>query len=501
MPLRPLIRCCDSPPPQWPRPRASPAALDRLARPAGLAALLLALTACVSAPPLAPQSALALPDHWAATAAVPGGGAADTLGAQWWSRFNDPLLTELIVQALQANTSVASAQAALRQARALRGVAAAGLLPAVGGSASAQRGMAGGHSSGSSFQAGLDASWELDLFGARRSALAGSEATAQASAANLGQVQVSIAAELALAYIALRGAQAQQAIASANLASQQETLQITEWRMQAGLVTALDTEQARTAAEQTAAQLPLLATRIRQTGHAIAVLTGQSPAVLNTRLASAGPVPRASDSLALAIPAETLRQRADVQAAEWQVVAASAQVDQAQAARAPSFRLGGSLGLSALSLGALSSGAAVVGSLLAGVSLPVFDGGAGTAQVQAQQAALAQAQAAYRASVLAALKEVEDALVALAGDQQRQQRLQRAADAAALAAQLARQRYDSGLVDFQAVLDTQRAQFSTQDSLASASTDLGSDQVRLYKALGGGWTAATVATHTPTSPS
>ena len=143
-------------------------------------------------------------------------------------------------------------QAALRQARALRDVAAAALVPTVGSSASAQRSTAGGKSTGNSFQAGLDASWELDIFGANRSALAASEATAQASAASLGDVQVSIAAEVALDYIALRGAQARLAIASDNLASQQETLQITQWRLQAGLVTSLEAEQARAAAEQTA---------------------------------------------------------------------------------------------------------------------------------------------------------------------------------------------------------------------------------------------------------
>jgi outer membrane protein TolC len=208
---------------------------------------------------------------------------------------------------------------------------------------------------------------------------------------------------------------------------------------------------------------------------------------LATVLAAARPVPQPPDDLALAIPAETLRQRPDVRAAEHQVVAAAARVDQADAARLPSFRLSGSLGLAALTLGSLTSGSSVVSALLAGVTMPVFDGGAAVAQVRAQEAALEQAQAAYETIVLTALKDVEDALAALRGDRERLLHLRNAAEAAGNAALLARHRFSSGLVDFQVVLDTQRTQLNTQDGVASASADLSADHVRLYKALGGGW--------------
>jgi outer membrane protein TolC len=140
-----------------------------------------------------------------------------------------------------------------------------------------------------------------------------------------------------------------------------------------------------------------------------------------------------------------------------------------------------------MTLGSLTSGASVVTALLASVSLPVFDGGAARAQVRAQEAALDQARLAYRAAMLTALKDVENALVALHGDRDRLQHLQQAADAAGNAALLARERYASGLVDFQVVLETQRTQLNSQDSVASANADLGADHVRLYKALGGGW--------------
>lgn len=184
-----------------------------------------------------------------------------------------------------------------------------------------------------------------------------------------------------------------------------------------------------------------------------------------------------------------------MRAAELKVGAAAQRVVSADAARYPSFSLSGSLGLSALTLSGLGSGGAAT-ALLAGVSVPLFDGGAGKAQVRAQQAALDQARAAHRAAVLVALKDVEDALAALRGDRERLATLRSAAEAAGNAALLARQRYASGLVDFQTVLETQRSQLGAQDSVASAIADLAGDHVRLYKALGGGWSPDAADTST-----
>jgi len=456
----------------------------KLRLPAVLACLI--LSGCASVVPQDdPSFAVDLPAAWSRTDVSATAGNPSL--ALWWQRFNDPLLTRLVAQAITANTRVKSAEGALRQARALRDVAAAVLWPTLGSSASVQRSRSGGQGSTNSFQIGLDAAWEADIFGANRSALAASDATARASAASLGDVQVSIAAEVALAYITLRSAQARLAIAEGNLASQQETLQITRWRREAGLATSLESEQARSLAEQTNALLPAFFTSIEQNRHALSVLTGQPPAALSAVLAAAGPVPLAADDLALNIPAETLRRRADVRAAEYLVTAATAKVAQAEAARAPNFKLGGNLGLNALTVGALSGGGAVVSALLASVSLPLFDGGALRAQVRAQEAAQYQARSAYQAAVLTALQDVENALVSLAGDRERVLHLKSAAEAADNAALLARQRYGSGLVDFQTVLETHRTQLNTQDAVATAGADLSADHVLLYKALGGGW--------------
>src|ERR1035437_10177149 len=458
-------------------------------------ALAVTSSGCASGSPRTQElPEIALPAAWSTAAsptafnsAISGVVAAASL-AQWWQKFNDPLLSTLVTNALQANTTVRSAQAALQQSRALRDVQAASLLPGVSASASAQRSQSGGFEANNSFRVGLDASWEPDVFGGKRSALNASEADTLAAESSLADVQVSMAAEVALAYIQLRGQQTQLIIARNNLASQQETLQITDWRAQAGLITSLEVEQAIAASEQTGAQIPALEANIAKTRHALAVLTGQPPAALEMLLTPSQPVPEAAQDLALSIPAQTLRQRPDVRAAEHRISAALARVSAADAARYPSFSISGSVGLNALTLGALGNGASVVSALLGSVSVPLFDGGAARAQVRAQEAALEQVRVAYQSVVLTALQDVEDALVALAGDRARLTHLQSAATAAGNADLLAQNRYSSGLIDFQTVLQTQRTLLTAQDSVASTSADVGADHVRLYKALGGGWT-------------
>lgn len=452
-----------------------------------VAALLLAGCASLQAPAVDASAGVAAPAQWHAAASAPAAANVhvDSL-AGWWQRFGDAELSRLVADALAANTDLASARAALRQARALRDVEQAQAGPRLDASASAQRSRSYSASAGNSFRAGFDASWEPDVFGGNRAGVAASEADVQASAASLGDVQVSVLAEVALAYLELRGSESRLAIARDNLASQQDTAQITQWRVQAGLATSLESEQARAAVEQTRAQIPTLQKSIAQTRHQLALLTGRSAGEL--QLAASNDVPQPAADLALAFPADTLRQRADVRAAEARVSAAAQRVVQADAARYPSFSLSGSLGLQALTLSGLSGGGAVASALLASVSLPLFDGGAAKAQTAAQRAAYDQARESHRSAVLVALKDVEDALVALQRDRERLATLQQAAEAAGNAALLARQRYASGLIDFQTVLETQRSLLSAQDSVAASRVDVATDHVRLYKALGGGWT-------------
>ena len=456
---------------------------------------ILGVVGCAS---LQQPAATTLPDPTPATwtAAAAAGAPASDLSS-WWSRFGDPALPPLVEQALLFNTNLAAAQARLRQARAQRLLAEANLAPNVTGSGSAQTSRVEGREGSEQFRASLDAGWELDLWGGGAAGLRAAEAGVRASSLTLAQTRVAVAAEVALALLQLRGTQARLAIAQRNLASQQQTLQITQWRQEAGLVTQLDVEQARTAVEQVRAQLPLLAASSAQTMNALAVLTGRAPGALHAQLqppsGDAIQLPAAPPGLALAIPAEVLRQRPDVLAAEQQLLAATARVEQTDAERLPSLQLGGSIGLNALSLGALGSGAGVA-SLLASVSVPVFDAGRLQAQVRQQEAARDEAAAGYRATVLAALQEVEDALVALNATREQLSAQQAAATSARAAATLADLRYRSGLVDFQNVLQTQRTLLLADDSLAGTTTSLATDHVRLYKALGGGWTPSDSAT-------
>ncbi|EHR69962.1 efflux transporter, outer membrane factor lipoprotein, NodT family [Burkholderiales bacterium JOSHI_001] len=463
----------------------------------GLVSALL-LSACAlphrAALPTQAAPAVAVPSHWVS---APTTGAADL--STWWRLFGDPLLAELVQDAQIHHTSVQQAVAALAQARAATALARAGSSATLdaGGSLGASR--AGSAATGRSARLALDAAWEADLFGRQAAGVAAAKADERSSALALADVQVSVAAETGLAYLTLRGNQTRLAVARANLASQQDTEQITTWRQRAGLASVLEVDQARSAVDQTRATLPALQSAITQGAHALAVLTGRPPAELRSRLETPRPLPAVPETLALALPADTLRRRPDLRAAEADAQAAAARVVVAEGAARPSFRLSGSLGLSALSLGSLFNTDSLLRSLLASVNWPLLDGGAAQATVAARQAALDQVRARWEGSLLTALREVEDALTALQHDRERHRHLQSAADAAASAEQLARTRQSAGLVDLAVVLETQRTLLAAQSSLAGVATDIATDHVRLYKALGGGWTPQETSAALPAS--
>jgi multidrug efflux system outer membrane protein len=448
-----------------------------------------AAAAALSAPQL-----LAPPEPPAAWQNAEGAEAAlatsNTLSA-WWQHFGDAELSQLVQRAQQANPRTVAARALWRQALAQRDAIAGSRLPSLsaqGSASSDTQGLGNDASSTQRLQVGLDMRWTPDISGATAHALAAAEALVQSRRASLDDVQVALAAEAALAYVELRRQQLRLALAQQTLSSLEQTRQITQWRLDAGLLSTLQLDQARAAVAQTDALLPALQTRVAQGRHALALLAGEPYRADATQPPAPPPrMPEAPDSLALHIPADTLRQRADVRASEWAVAAAQSRVGQSQAERLPSLSIGGSIGLSALTLAALGDRTSLVSSLLAGISLPLFDGGVRRAQVSVQEGALDQARALHRAAVLNALSQVEDALVALSGTRRSLAALDIAATAANHANTLAQQRFAGGLVDFQTVLDTQRTAFSAQDAALSARADLASSHIRLYLALGGGW--------------
>lgn len=450
------------------------------------AAAALALGGCAG-PARAPAAALAteLPTTWSQAPA--GDTTARTpLPPQWWQTLGDATLDTLMQQALAHNTDLAAARAALAQAEALRDAREATLGPSLSLSASAQRSKSGGAPAGNAFATTLGASFTPDLFGGNQAAFSAAQADARAAWASLAGTRLTLTANLALTYIDLRSQQQRLEIAERNLAAQQSTRALTAWRVQAGLASSLDLEQATQAVEQTAAAMVALRTAIGQDVHALAVLSGQPPAALRETLLPPAPLPQASTAPALAAPAEVLRQRPDVRAAEARVQAALARLDQAAAARWPSVSLSASLGLRSLTLGSLLDGS-VANALLASLAVPLFDGGALAAQQRAQAAALEQSRAQWTGTVLAALKDVENALLALRQDAERLQHLQAAATAARNAELMAQVRFRSGVIDFRTVLDAQRATLSTQDAVEVQRATLLADQVRLMQALGGGW--------------
>ena len=431
------------------------------------------------------SEAVDVPVQWQGTGAQPKQQTPEDL-SQWWQRFGDAQMTGLIEQALQANPSVQSAQAALRQARAQLDGQEASRMPNASAGLDGSRSWEDGDNGRSNYAARASASWEPDFWGRQANAVKAGEANVQAAVATLEGSHVTLAAEVALNYIELRSLQNRLQIAQDNLRIQRENQQITEWRVQAGLATSLDAEQARSSTAQTAAQIPSLEASLAKTRHALAILTGQAPSALDGALSAVKPLPVAANNLAMTLPADTLRQRPDVRAQEQKVIAAVANLSSQERANFPTLRLSGSLGVSALTLGALG-GATLAQSIAAALSAPLFDAGANRAQIRVQQAAVEQARINYRSTVLTALQEVEDALVQLQGDKDRLVQLQISEEAARNAQLLANQRYSSGLVDFQTVLDTQRTLLTTQDNVANAQAAISNDYVRLYKALGGGW--------------
>ncbi len=405
--------------------------------------------------------------------------------AEWWKVLNDPVLTRLIQEAAQGNLNVRQAEARVREERARRGTVSAGRFPTLQFNPSASQN-ARGQNSNSSFALGFDASWEVDLFGGQKSAVQAADANVQASIEDLHDVMVSLLAEVALNYLEVRTFQERLDNAEDNVKTQQETYDIARWRFEAGLTTQRDIEQARQNLEQTRAEIPTLRGGLEQAKNRISVLLGREPGSVDQEIGE-GEIPVAPVELAVGIPADTLRRRPDVRRAEQQLAAATAQVGAAKAERFPKLALIGSIGLEALSLGNLLSTAAraLTGGLNIGQS--IFNAGKIKENIAVQNAVQEQALIAYQSSVLTALQDTEGALVDYAEEQARRRSLQEATEAARSAADLASAQYQSGLVDFQVVLDSQRSLLSVEDQLSSSTGNIASNLVRVYKALGGGW--------------
>jgi multidrug efflux system outer membrane protein len=459
-----------------------------------LSAWLAICTGCAVGPDYVPPK-ISAPQAWQTT--LSGGTTAGAMNPQtlasWWTTLHDPTLTSLIERAIRGNLDLKAAKARVREARARRGISRAGPFPTLDATGSATRSRSGQSLTGKEAQdvyaTGFDASWELDLFGGVRRSVEAATADLQASGEDLRNVLVSLVADVALNYIEARTYQARLAVAEANLKTQTETAALAALRLEAGLTTALDAEQAAYNLESTRSQIPTLQSGLEQDKNQLALLLGEPPGAVQTELAERQPIPVPPLAVAVGVPADVLRQRPDVRQAERKLAAQTAQIGVATAELYPKFSLLGSIGLDALSLSNLVSAASRAYSMGPSISWRLFDGGAVRMNIEVQSALQEQALVAYETTVLTALIEVEDALIAYAEEQRRQEALRLAAQAAERVVNLSEAQYGAGIVDFQSVLDAQRSLLSLQDQLAQSEGAVTSDLIRLYKTLGGGWTS------------
>ena len=459
----------------------------------------LVLAGCTVGPDYRPEAPgeLGVPDAWSVTAAPT---RADL--TRWWTNFDDPVLGQLVEQAASANLDVAQAVARLRQARESLKQSRASLLPTVNGSAGYSRSetfrgglntitlpdgtvQTLGTGGGDNFSLGLDAQYQVGLFGEIRRTIEATRAQYEASGFDYATVLLSVESEVARNYVLARLYQAQLANARSSLGLQDDNLEIAGFRVQAGLVSSLDQEQARVQRAQTAATIPQLEQAYNQAVSRLGVLTGQAPGALKPLIAEAKPIPVGAGAIGAGFPADTLRQRPDVRSAERNLAAATAQIGVAKAQLYPALAISGNIATNATRFTDLAS--TITGGLFAGLTQAIFNGGRLKSQVRGAEAAADAALGAYRSSVLVALEDVENALVAYQSAIMRERDYAVALDAANNSAVLSRSQYRSGLTDFTTLSQQEAALLSAQNGATQARADAATALIQLYVALGGGW--------------
>ncbi len=505
---------------------------SRARPPAWLAALGMIAAACTVGPDYEPPdfTVETVPDQWRTT--VETEMAADTTDLEmWWVAFNDSLLTELIQRSEFGNLDLQAAVGRVAEARAIRGVAKGGYWPdiALGGAYSYQKisengiqgavagggeppadgGDAGGPSIGDPFDSwlfGIDLSWELDLFGRIRRTVEAADAQLQASVEDYRDVLVTLYAEVGSAYVDARAFQTRLDFATQNVTAQENSLELTRDRFNAGLTSALDVAQAEQNLAQTRSTIPGLDIGLEAALNRLAVLLGEAPGSIHDELQESAGLPKPDDKVAYGIPADLLRRRPDIRQAERLLASQTARIGIATADLYPTLSLGGSVGLEALDFGDLGESGSGVWSIVPKISWPIFTGGKIRNRIRAEEARTAQALAAYEQTVLRALEETQNALVAYGQEKTRRDRLLEAVNASQRAVDLVETQYLSGLTNFQNLLDSQRSLFQQQDALAESEGRVVDNLITLNRALGGGWspstaemTAAAAAGETPPS--
>ena len=510
---------------------------------AAASALLVWAGACTVGPDFKSPDPPAVPawQHGSAAAAAVRTTAPDP---RWWAAFNDPVLTELMETAIRQNLDVQQAILRVLETRQSIVTARAAGLPQLNGSASylreqlgikgilESRGVyqqlntladeasplagstAGGLSGGSGtggflnsitqpinlYQGALSASWELDLFGRVRRSVEQARALTQAQAEAANDALTSLESQVAQAYVQLRGAQALRVSQEENIRTAQDSLRLTGDRQAKGLSTMLDVDQARTQLLTLERQLPEYEKQERQAIDQLNVLVGRTPGTLDARLLQPAPLPALPAAVGIGIPSALARRRPDIRQAEAQLHAQVANVGVAVANFYPDLSLTGNLGIRATDASYITNWASHFYSAGPSLSLPIFEGGRLTANLRLARAQAVEAALRYRATVLNALREVEDGLVSFRSDRVERDRLVGVVRSADETLALSTNRYLHGLSDYLSVLDAQRTLESNRQALVQQDMTLANDVVTLYRAVGGGWQAPGANSDVPPVP-
>jgi multidrug efflux system outer membrane protein len=419
--------------------------------------------------------------------------------AQWWRQFDDPLLTQMVERGLDANRDIRVALARIREVRALRTIADARALPEISLSGSTARDRIsqngrlpaiGIPNPATVYQAGFDATWEIDAFGGVRHARDAAAAELERTELDRAAVEVSVSAEIVSAYLRMRGAQSQVAVLDEQLNVARETITIASARVKSGLVSELDLLRAREVAESLAARRPLLQADADVAIRTLGVLTGAQASSLVSELTAQRPLPQIVPQLPPAVPAQLLARRPDLRAIERALAAENARIGVADAERYPSLSASLALGLLSLATGNFATAASAAWNAGASFSAPVYNGGSRNARLEAARARYEQAALRYDGAAARAVEEVESAALRYTGSRERREKLAEALRVDEDARNLAVIRYQGGLANFLEVLDAQRQLFALQSEELVSREEALYQLVALYKALGGGWSAS-----------
>lgn len=428
-----------------------------------------------------PQIDQLAPPSWAIVEPAP----ITTSITEYWAALDDPLITKYVEQSIENNLDLAAASARVTQARAGVRAARAGYFPQLNGSGSVSRDIGDFAEDDLRFSLGVDASWETNLFGRIGFDVAANREVLRASEYALADLQRLIVGQVVQSTVSARALAVQRDIAVSTLEVQNENLQIAQWRLQAGLVSSLDVEQAKAQRGQTAALIPALERDLVAAANSISVLIGEAPGAVYEDLTQSEKIPTPPSQLGFGAPAAVLRNRPDVRQAEASLLADGAQLGLARTQLLPLVRLTGNVSTQSTGLDELFD--IITGGLFANVAQLIFDGGRTSAQIDGAEAQVEVSLAGWEQSILLALEDVESASVAFQAAGERVALFEEVLEATQNAAIIARNQYQAGLIDFETLLIAENQLLSSRNSLAAAEAELANAFVTLTQALGGGW--------------